>query len=313
VVWSEGPSSARSTVVVPQRQPTVGRVDYDVSHSTVYRYGSPVEVSQHLLRLRPLSDRFQQLLDFQLTISPEGFLREFEDVFGNQAHRLNLDTAFDELRIECHSRVRVDTPARDMRQTRRRSTLPVPWMPWQREVLVPFLLPPELPAPQLRELFDFAMSFAERQDYDLIETLEDVNRTIFRDWAYEPGATTLETTPWDVYVSRRGVCQDFANLLICMARLLGIPARYRVGYVDTSRGDALSHLPDASHAWVELYLPRIGWRGFDPTNGSLVGNEHVRVACGRNYRDATPTSGTIYRGGGTETLDIHVSVRASPV
>jgi transglutaminase-like putative cysteine protease len=105
------------------------------------------------------------------------------------------------------------------------------------------------------------------------------------------------------------VCQDFANLLICMARLLGIPARYRVGYIFAAGREAV----EASHAWAELYLPHDGWRGFDPTNGSLVGRDHVRVACGRNFRDAAPTSGTIYRGGGRETLeiDVHVERRQS--
>jgi transglutaminase-like putative cysteine protease len=108
---------------------------------------------------------------------------------------------------------------------RRRSTIPMPWMPWQREMLAAYLLPPELPAPQLQELAGYAMSFAERQDLDLIETLQDVNRTLFRDWTYQPGIATVETTPWEVYVNRRGVCRDFANLLICVARLLGVPAR----------------------------------------------------------------------------------------
>ena len=112
----------------------------------------------------------------------------------------------------------------------------------------------------------------------------------------------LETTPWEVYVNRRGVCQDFANLLICMARVLGIPARYRVGYIFAAGRDATARrgAAEASHAWAELYLPHDGWRGFDPTNGCLVGRDHVRVACGRNFRDAAPTSGPIYRGGGRE-------------
>jgi transglutaminase-like putative cysteine protease len=107
------------------------------------------------------------------------------------------------------------------------------------------------------------------------------------------------------------VCQDFANLLICLARLLGIPARYRVGYIYTGAQYENKVQSDASHAWTELYLPWFGWQGFDPTNGCLVGRDHVRVACGRHYRDATPTSGTILRGGGTETLSI--AVRVEPI
>jgi transglutaminase-like putative cysteine protease len=104
------------------------------------------------------------------------------------------------------------------------------------------------------------------------------------------------------------VCQDFANLFICLARLMGVPARYRVGYIYTGGGYENKIQSDASHAWAEVYLPWLGWRGFDPTNGVTASLDHVRVACGRNYRDATPTSGTIFRGGGVEKLTVNVRV-----
>jgi transglutaminase-like putative cysteine protease len=175
-------------------------------------------------------------------------------------------------------------------------------------MMLPYLLPPELPETQLRELSDFAMSFVERQDYNLIDSLMDLNETIYRDFAYVSGSTTLETTPFDVYVQRRGVCQDFANLFICLARLMGVPARYRVGYIYTGGNYENKIQSDASHAWSELYLPGLGWRGFDPTNGCLTGIDHVRVACGRHYRDAAPTSGTIFQGGGNELLTVDVRV-----
>jgi transglutaminase-like putative cysteine protease len=104
------------------------------------------------------------------------------------------------------------------------------------------------------------------------------------------------------------VCQDFANLLICLARLLGIPARYRTGYIYTGDDYENKLQSEASHAWAELYVPEVGWRGFDPTNGCLAGEDHVRVACGRNYRDAAPTSGTIFARGGEEILRVAVRV-----
>ena len=121
-------------------------------------------------------------------------------------------------------------------------------------------------------------------------------------------ATTLATTPFEVYASRRGVCQDFANLLICMARLLNVPARYRAGYIYTGADYQNRIQSEASHAWAELYLPWVGWHGLDPTNGCEVNLDHVRVACGRSYPDATPTAGVLYRGGGTETLSLSVRV-----
>jgi transglutaminase-like putative cysteine protease len=153
------------------------------------------------------------------------------------------------------------------------------------------------------------MSFAQRNDYELLDILLDLNATIFTDYQYRQGSTSVTTSPFDVYVNRRGVCQDFANLFICVARLLGVPARYVCGYLFTGEKAPNSRMADASHAWVQVYLPEVGWKGFDPTNGVLTQTEHVRVAAGRNYIDATPTSGTLYAGGGGETLSVEVSLQ----
>jgi transglutaminase-like putative cysteine protease len=152
------------------------------------------------------------------------------------------------------------------------------------------------------------MSFVDRNDNDLLETLLDLNETIHREYQYVQRTTTLATTPFEVYSSRRGVCQDFTNLFICLARLLGVPARYVCGYLHTGPRSDSRAASDESHAWAQVYLPEVGWRGFDPTNGVLTQTDHVRVAVGRNYRDATPTSGTIYVGGGGERLEVAVIV-----
>jgi transglutaminase-like putative cysteine protease len=181
-------------------------------------------------------------------------------------------------------------------------------MPWQREMMAPYLLPAELPETQLQELADYAMTFVERNDYDLIGTMLDMNRSIYKEYKYAQGLTSLATTAFDVYVNRRGVCQDFTNLFICLARLLSVPARYMCGYIHTGPKAENTAQSEASHAWVELYLPELGWKGFDPTNGILPQTDHVRVAHGRSYIDATPTSGTIYVGGGPETMQADVRV-----
>jgi transglutaminase-like putative cysteine protease/predicted glutamine amidotransferase len=278
-------------------------------HETTYRYTEPVERSTHRLRLRPVSDERQQVLSYELDVSVDGVRRDFEDVFGNRSTLLEVSTPFSELAI--HSRATVRLLREDplhVRSPVQRDTIPLVWMPWQRQMMLPYLLPPELPETELRELNDFAMSFVRRNDHDLLESLLEINRTIYNDFAYVSGSTTLETTPFQVYTSRRGVCQDFANLLICMARLLNVPARYRMGYISTGADDRNRIQSDASHAWVEIYLPWIGWHGLDPTNGCQVNLDHIRVACGRNFRDATPTSGTIYKGGGLETLVLGVRV-----
>jgi transglutaminase-like putative cysteine protease/predicted glutamine amidotransferase len=314
-VFTQADLSPTQRVFVARAKPRqhLARVEprrYDVTHRTVYRYQKAVERSVHLLRLFPMHDRLQAVRASELTVSVDGQARDFEDVFGNRVRRVMLDTAFTELVIEARSDVELlDVDPLDFRPPRVRSTIPLAWMPWQRQVLDPFLLPPELPESELLELTEYAMSFARRNDFELLDTLLDLNATIFNEYQYRQGSTTLHTTAFDVYVHRRGVCQDFSNLFICLARLLGVPARYVCGYLFTGPQALNARMAEASHAWVQVYLPEAGWKGFDPTNGVITQTEHVRVAVGRNYMDATPTSGTIYVGGGPETLgvDVHLT------
>ncbi len=313
IVWSSDPepvAEARSAQIRRAGpQPTEPRV-LRVVHETRYQYDFPIERSSHHFRLRPVDDARQDVLDFQLQVSVDGLQRDYEDVFGNHTTSLEVTDPFGEMVIRSESRVRVhpEDPLH-LRSPVERDTIPLVWMPWQRQMMLSYLLPPELPESQLRELSDFAMGFVDRNDYDLLETLLDMNETIYQDFKYVPGSTNSATTPFEVYETRRGVCQDFANLLICLARLLSVPARYRMGYIYTGGGYENRIQSDASHAWVELYLPWVGWHGLDPTNGCQVNLDHMRVACGRNYIDATPTKGVIYKGGGgTETLSTLVQV-----
>lgn len=279
---------------------------YDITHETVYRYETPVETSSHTVRLQPVRDLTQDVLEYKLEISPPGQAYSYEDVFGNHVLSSQISQPYTELWVRAHSKVRVFHV--NTHSSLRSTSIPLVWMPWQRQMMNPFLLPPELPETELRELSGFGMSFAARRSYDLLETLIDLNEVLHRDFKYIPGTTTLETSPFDVFQERRGVCQDFANLFICLARLLGVPARYRVGYIHTGAAYHNQIQSEASHAWAEVYLPSVGWRGFDPTNGCLVDLDHIRVATGRNYRDATPTAGTLYAGGHGERLDVSVRV-----
>lgn len=297
------PQHLRGPSVAPVRR-------LSVLHRTVYRYEKPVERSNHVIRMTPQHDRLQSVIEHAVTISVAGHRREYDDVFGNAVIRLDVESPFTEMIVEGRSLVEArDTDPLSFRSLyRARNAIPLVWMPWQRHMLQPYLLPPELPETQLQELTEYAMSFVDRNDYDLLDTLLDLNQSIFREYRYKPASTNLGTTPFEVYEARKGVCQDFANLFICLARLLGIPARYVVGYVYTGPKHANHHQSEASHAWVQTYLPEAGWKGFDPTNGILTQTEHVRIAVGRNFVDATPTAGTIFVGGGPETLEVDVRV-----
>ena len=287
-----------------------------IRHTTRYTYDGPIQRSTHRLHLRPIDDWRQNLLLYQLSTSQNVPVVEYEDVFGNFAQRFEANQPYTELVVTAESLVEVvDTdPFAFARLPIRPPGWPLVWMPWERTMLAPYLTPVELPDTQLTELYDYGMQFVKRNGGDLMETLFAINLSLYRDYKYVPGCTDLGTTAYQVYANRAGVCQDFTNLFITLARLLGVPARYVCGYIYTGNdasgndGDGPRASSDATHAWVELYIPNIGWKGFDPTNGVLPQTDHVRVAVGRNFRDATPTAGTLYGPPAQEKMSVEVEV-----
>ena len=288
--------------------PLVNSRRLTVTHTTRFTYNQPIQHSKHCVHLRPIDDVYQRVANYRLQVVPATGIVEFEDVFGNWASRFEIHGPYTELTLTAESTVALsDVDPFAFTRTPIRPSFPLVWMPWEHLMLVPYLTPVELPDTQLRELYDYAMSFVERNNHDLMETLFAINLALFREYKYVPGSTWLETTPHEVFAGKKGVCQDFANLFICLARLLGIPARYVCGYIYTGNTGAARAQSDASHAWLQLYIPEVGWKGFDPTNGVLASTDHIRVAYGRNYRDATPTTGTLYSPA-QETMTIDVQV-----
>ena len=148
---------------------------------------------------------------------------------------------------------------------------------------------------------------------DPLTALRTLTRGIYDSFEYESGITEVHSPIEHALSERRGVCQDFAHIMIAIARSWGIPTRYVSGYL-YHKGSRDRSRADATHAWVESYLPSLGWVGFDPTNNILPGERHVRAAVGRDYADVPPTRGT-YTGGADSELSIAVSLEptAAPV
>ncbi len=283
-----------------------------VKHETRYQYDRPIQRSTHFLHLRPVHSDRQVLLSHCLHLSPEAEAFECEDVFGNHSLRFELNDPYQELTVSAHSVVELlDIDPLAFANRPDRPPFPLAWMPWERKMLSPYLEPDELPEAQVKELYAYARAFLERNQRDLLETLFDINLTLFREYQYVPGSTGLETSAFAVFSGKKGVCQDFANLFIYLARLLDVPARYVCGYVFTGNTGPKRARSDASHAWVELYLPNVGWKEFDPTNGVLPRADHVRVAYGRHFRDTAPTAGTLFTPA-VETMSIDVEVSELP-
>jgi transglutaminase-like putative cysteine protease len=309
----DAPPAELGAIKKPARVPVVReQVDLrttrrlSVLHRTGFSYDRAVPRSAHRLHLKPFTDTKQRLISHSLSCEPAAPVIAYEDVFGNPTVRTEINRPYQELTFTAESIVElVDDDPFAFANLPIRSSFPVSWMPWEVTMLTPYLTSAELPETQLRELFDYAMSFVEGNSRDLMETLFAINLTLYRDYKYVPGSTMLHTTAYEVFAARQGVCQDFSNLFICLARLLGIPARYVCGYVFCPQLDGVQSA--ASHAWVELYIPNVGWKGFDPTNGILPNLDHVRVAVGRNYQDTAPVTGTLYSPV-VETMSVHVHV-----
>jgi transglutaminase-like putative cysteine protease len=144
--------------------------------------------------------------------------------------------------------------------------------------------------------------------------LHEISRNVYNHFEYLPRSTKVDS-PIDVALeARRGVCQDFAHIMIALARMVGIPCRYVSGYLchgdEPEIGSDERNAPSATHAWVEAFLPRLGWVGFDPTNDLVANDRHIRTALGRDYADVPPTHG-VYRGKTESELSVAVHVESS--
>jgi transglutaminase-like putative cysteine protease len=291
---------------------------YAVRHSTVYEYGGDVSHSHHLLHLKPREFQFQRCLAHTLELDPQP-ASEHEDVdaFGNGIARLEFDRSHDRLSVTAQMQVEV----------RPRVFGPLdasePWEAVRRRLgyHASQVSAEDLEACRFRMESDHVLIKQAFEDYarDCLEpgraigaAAEALTHKIYREFKYQPGSTSNRTSTLEVLKSRRGVCQDFAHLMIAALRSAGLAARYVSGYVRTVRADGEKAIGgDASHAWVSVYCPPLGWVDFDPTNDSLVGEGHVTLAWGRDFGDVSPLRGMIV-GGGRHKLSVDVRVQPLP-
>jgi transglutaminase-like putative cysteine protease len=286
---------------------------YRVEHETRYAYASSVSTSQHLAYLCPRQLPRQRVAWHDLAVEPRpsGSSRR-RDYFGNVVDHFSVLKPHTELSVTAKSLVEV----------RAGESAPEPGAsPAWEDVRDAFAAGgPALagdavefayastyvaPAP---ELADFARrSFAPRRP--LLDAAVDLMHTIHREFRFDPMATSITTPVSRVLVERRGVCQDFAHLLISCLRSLGLSARYVSGYLLTDPPPGQPRLAgaDASHAWVSVHCPRAGWVDLDPTNDVVPSLRHVTLGWGRDYGDVSPLRGVIL-GGATPTLEVGVSV-----
>jgi transglutaminase-like putative cysteine protease len=285
-----------------------------VIHETVYDYAPPVKNAQHMAHLKPREGDGQALLSHTLAVTPEPAQQtEALDVYGNARAFFNLPAAHDELIVVAHSVVSTSAPPATQ-----------PGLPWEQvrermryhrgaayDAATEFTFPSPY-VPRHDEFVAYARpSFSA--DRPLMEAAWDLMERIYEDFEYASQATEVNTPALEALAMRKGVCQDFAHIMIACLRGMGLPARYVSGYLLTEPPPGQPRLvgSDASHAWVAVWSPqRDGggtWCDLDPTNKRARGEDYVTLAVGRDYSDVSPVRGVIH-GGERHTLNVGVTV-----
>ncbi len=272
---------------------------YDILHRTRYAYASPARDSFNDVRLEPPSTPEQTVESFSLRVEPEARLDRYTDFYSNLVHHFEIHPAHQALLIESRVQVATHWPAAIADDARFCSLTKLAG------------------ALDADRCFDFVQSSryvelevdAWRLALDAIEDRTDVwaaalalMRFTHGHLKYQPNSTHVHTQMRDVIARRSGVCQDFAHFLIGLCRSVKIPARYVSGYLATETASA-------THAWTEICLPELGWRGLDPTHNRQIDETYVKIGHGRDYADVPPISGN-YHGTLERTMTVEVRVNA---
>ncbi len=286
---------------------------YRILHETEYNYGNLVQLSRQLLRLSPRVTSWQACLSHEIRVTPEpAEWSALDDFFGNPVVQFALQVPHRELLVEVESHVEVRSHAPKIAPEDS-----VTWeeaRDWLLHTVGAAVLDPSQylfaspHVPVTRELAAYARpSFPPERP--MLAAILDLTRRINEDFEFDAEATEVSTPVTTVLEDRRGVCQDFAHLQIACLRSLGLAARYVSGYILTHppEGQARMVGADASHAWISVYCPELGWVDLDPTNNLLADTQHITVAWGRDFSDVSPMRGVIL-GGSQHDLDVRVTV-----
>jgi transglutaminase-like putative cysteine protease len=281
-------------------------MEYIVRHVTRFRYSTPISESVMEVRMQPRRENHQHCLSFELTTEPRARITASRDYLGNIVHHFDVPERHTQLTITAQALVSLSA-----------APLPTDLPPsaWDElDALVAdgdaldMLIPSEFarPTPLLRDLAR-ELNIARRDDP--LTLLRAINAALHETLTYTPASTEVDSPIDDALRLRRGVCQDYAHIMIALVRDLRIPCRYVSGYLYRPAADPAPDGPatDATHAWVEALLPGLGWVGFDPTNNTIAADQHIRVAIGRDYADVPPTRG-VFKGQARTELAVAVQV-----
>jgi transglutaminase-like putative cysteine protease len=282
---------------------------YAIRHFTSYRYSQQVWQSMMEVRMHPRSESNQRCFVFQLSVNPRARIFGYRDYYGNQVHHFDLPSRHGQLTIISDALVNIDA----------QPSVPdfMEYEKWaeleeivEKEDHWDMLMPSRFArsSPELEELAS-EIGANERKRRSPLAFLQDISSGIYHSFSYVKKSTAVNSPIEVALRSRRGVCQDFAHIMIAIVRNARIPCRYVSGYLYHSTDTEHPLAEGATHAWVEALLPGIGWLGFDPTINRLAGEKHIRTAIGRDYADVPPTMGVMK---GKADTQLKVRVRVTP-
>jgi transglutaminase-like putative cysteine protease len=274
---------------------------FKIVHITKYQYNWPIKESINEVRLFPHHFDNQDVLDYQLLITHDPDVEYYKDFYGNRVANFNNLESHEEMTIESRMTVRVNhslkIPAIDQTTVENLNDKK------NADITLLRLCYPE--TIQKQKEIEVILKELNASGKPIIEIAQLCNQFIFNNFTYTKGITNIETTIDEILELKKGVCQDFAHVLLQLLRTIGIPSRYVSGYIcpfeSGLRGEG------ATHAWVEIYTPTQGWLGLDPTNNIWTMDNHVKLAVGRNFYDCTPIKGT-FKGLARQTLSVCVSI-----
>ena len=278
---------------------------YTIQHVTKFSYETPVRESVMEVRMQPRSEGPQRCVRFGLNTTPPSRVKMYDDRDGNTVHHFNIPGRHSRLVLTAEALVDMAPPA------------PLPLSlgggAWDRlDALTAngefwdLVNPSHFahPTPLLEAL---ARELELDRRADPLALLTRLTGDIFARFAYSPQSTRVDSPIDDALSAREGVCQDFAHIMIALVRGLGVPCRYVSGYLYRQTDAVVRSSDGATHAWIEALLPELGWVGFDPTNNLVAGEQHIRVAIGRDYADVPPTRG-VFKGASAVQSELGVAV-----
>ncbi|MCL6456373.1 MAG: transglutaminase family protein [Gorillibacterium sp.] len=276
---------------------------YQIEHTNTFTYETIVDQSMNTIRLKPRTDECQRLLHYRATITPACVTKEHIDLWGNQVETFFIPEQHEHLEVAAVSMVSIQKSpfihqidySPEMKYIFHTDLFRKHYLAYLIDTSLTYLNPE-----QTQQVTQEIGRMENPVQYAI-----DVMDYVYRTFTYSGDSTNVATRAMEAFDLKKGVCQDFSHIMLGILHAQGIPARYVSGYIYVGEDSALKG-DAATHAWVEVMAPGIGWIGLDPTNNIEALDNHIRVGTGRDYADVSPLQG-VYRGGG-QTLDVKVSV-----